>query len=140
MGDTHNHPPEQSPGQEGGASVLDLADLAPTPLRVVRLMLRQGPMTYAELCRATAALPEVERVSQPDLDESLETLSLQGWISRTDELEPIYKVNLRGRASGARAEGRPRSQAARDLSKKIWTALDPDGASRGPGSGEAPDC
>ena len=124
MTDTPVSSQDQPNDQESGLSVLDLADLPPTLLKVVRLVLRQGPISYAELRQAAAALPDAERPGQAELDASLTILCAQGWLVRVDGREPGYKVNLRRRAGGALAERQPRSRAARALSQKIWTALD----------------
>ena len=124
MGDIPDSSLDQPPDQETGLSVLDLTDLPPTLLKVVRLVLRQGPIGYAELCQAAAALPDAERLSQTELDASLTSLCAQGRLVWVDGPDPGYKVNLRHRAGGALAERQPRSRAARALSQKIWTALD----------------
>jgi hypothetical protein len=124
MADTSEHPHDQPADQELGFSVLELADLPPMLLKVARLVLRHGPISYAELCQAAAALPDAEQPSLPELDESLASLCAQGWIVRVDGHESGYKINLRHRARGALAEREPRSRAARALSQKIWTALD----------------
>src|SRR5262245_39375553 len=101
MADTPDSSQDQPCDQETGLSVLDLADLPQTLLKVVRLVLRRGPISYAELRQAAAALPDAEQPSQAELDASLTILCAQGWLVQMDGREPSYKVNLRHRAGGA---------------------------------------
>ena len=58
------------------------------------------------------AMPENERLSRQDLDDTLSNLSNQGWLIRIGEGEKaIYKVNLRKKAGSTLATG-------------IWSSLD----------------
>jgi hypothetical protein len=99
-------------GNEGGITALDLADLPPTLRKIMRLMLRELQLNYSQLLETIAALPENERLSNKDLDEALEALTTQGWLTRIGQGEKaIYKVNLRRKAGSKLASG-------------VWNTLD----------------
>jgi len=99
-------------GGEGGITALDLADLSPTLRKIMRLMLRELQLSYPQLTEAIAALPEEQRLSQKDLDEALDTLTAQSWLTRIGQGEKaIYKVNLRRKAGSKLASG-------------VWNSLD----------------
>jgi hypothetical protein len=98
--------------KDAGISPLDLATL-PLPMRrIMRTMLREVEMTHSELVQVMAAMPEADRLSQAELEESLSKLAQEGWLIRlgVDELV-TYKVNLRRKAGSTLAQG-------------IWSALD----------------
>jgi hypothetical protein len=98
--------------KEGGMSLLDLADLPPALRKIMRLMLRQTKMNYAQLLAATDLLPEADRLARADLDEALSKLSESAWLVKIGEGErAIYKVNLRDRAGSK-------------LPANIWQNLD----------------
>lgn len=98
--------------KEGGISVLDLADLPPTLRKIMRLMLRQTKMNYAQLQEAIEHLPEGEQLTRASLDDALKKLSEQAWLIQIGEGErAVYKVNLRRRAGS-------------NLSETIWQNLD----------------
>ena len=98
--------------KEGGISVLDLADLPPALRKIMRLMLRQLQMNYAQLAEAIDQLPEGERLTRTSLDEALKKLSEQAWLIQIGEGErAVYKVNLRRKAGS-------------HLSDTIWQNLD----------------
>lgn len=98
--------------KEGGISVLDLADLPPTLRKIMRLMLRQTKMNYAQLRETIEHLPEGEQLTRANLDEALKKLSEQAWLIQIGEGErAVYKVNLRRRAGS-------------NLSETIWQNLD----------------
>ncbi len=98
--------------QEGGITPLDLVDLQPALRRIMRLMLRELQMTYPRLCEAMDAMPEQDRLTRDELDDSLSTLTQQFWLIRIGEGEKaIYKVNLRRKAGSTLAAG-------------IWSSLD----------------
>ncbi|MBE0672152.1 MAG: hypothetical protein IH588_16350 [Anaerolineales bacterium] len=98
--------------QEGGITALDLADLQPALRKIMRLMLRELQMTYPRLCEVMDAMPEKERLTRDELDESLSTLTQQFWLIRIGEgIKAIYKVNLRRKAGSTLASG-------------IWSSLD----------------
>lgn len=98
--------------QEGGITPLDLADLPPALRRIMRLMLRELQMTYPRLREAMDGIPEQDRLTRDELDDSLSMLTRQFWLIRIGEGEKaIYKVNLRRREGSKLAAG-------------IWSALD----------------
>ncbi len=97
--------------REGGISILDLAKLPPNQRKIMRVLLRKVEMTYSDLCKAAEAMPEADRMDQGELDEALETLCKQGWLTRTSDQDVTYKVNFRRKASSS-------------LPKSIWEALD----------------
>ena len=98
--------------KESGISVLDLADLSPALRKIMRLILQQTKMNYAELLAATDLLPEEQRLARADLDEALSRLSNGSWLVKIGEGErAIYKVNLRRRAGSK-------------LPASIWQSLD----------------
>lgn len=98
--------------KEGGITALDLADLPPALRKIMRLMLRKLQMSYPQLCEAMDNLPENERLSHPDLDQALESLTKQAWLIRLGEgQKAIYKVNLRPKSGSTLASG-------------VWSALD----------------
>jgi hypothetical protein len=97
---------------QGGISVLDLADLSPALRKIMKLMLRQVRMDYAQLCEAVEQMPEEERLSRAQLDDALANLSEQAWLIQIGEGErAIYKVNLRRKAGSK-------------LGESLWQNLD----------------
>jgi len=111
--------------REHDITPLDLIDLPPVQYRVMRLMLRQGQMTYPQLDKANAALSETERLSRDELDAALQTLIEQGWLVQSDE-EPAltYKVSLRRKVRTGLDTFSKRNAASSALTKNIWDALD----------------
>lgn len=102
----------QDKQQEGGITALDLADLAPSLRRIMKLMLRELQMDYPRLCETMDSFPSEERLSRPQLDEALATLTRQFWLLRIGEgPRAIYKVNLRKKSGSTLATG-------------IWANLD----------------
>ncbi len=102
----------QDKQQEGGITALDLADLAPSLRRIMKLMLRELQMDYPRLCETMDSFPPEERLSRPQLDEALATLTRQFWLLRIGEgPRAIYKVNLRKKSGSTLATG-------------IWSNLD----------------
>lgn len=98
--------------KEGGISILDLAELPPALRKIMRLMLRQIQMNYAQLHEAIDHLPESERLTRVNLDAALKELSDQAWLIQIGEgKHAVYKVNLRSRAGS-------------NLSETIWHNLD----------------
>ncbi len=96
----------------GGISILDLADLPPALRKIMKLMLRQLRMNYPQLVAAMESLPEDERLTRVQLDETLMKLSEQAWLIQIGERErAIYKVNLRRRVGS-------------ELGENIWQNLD----------------
>lgn len=98
--------------KDGGITALDLADLTPALRKIMRLMLRQLQMNYPQLCDAVDAMADAERLSRADLDQSLDVLTQQAWLTRLGEgPKAIYKVNLRPKSGSTLASG-------------IWSSLD----------------
>ena len=84
-------------GKPGGEalSTLDLMSLPSPVRRVINLMLRKVQITYPELCRTVAALPEDKRLSQAELDEILDALCQVGWLDQEQAGGvKTYKVSL----------------------------------------------
>jgi hypothetical protein len=81
---------------EGEAlSTLDLMSLPSPVRRVINLMLRKVKITYSELCKTVAALPENKRLSQAELDEVLDALCQVGWLDQEQSGDvTTYKVSL----------------------------------------------
>ena len=98
--------------QEGGISILDLADLPPALRKIMRLMLKQLKMSYHQLSDAIAQMPAEEQLTRANLDETLNKLAEQAWLIQIGEGErAIYKVNLRRKAGSK-------------LGDNIWQTLD----------------
>jgi hypothetical protein len=77
----------------------------------MRLMLREGEMTHAQICEAVEAMPEAERLSRAELDGALDALSKDLWLIRMGEERITYRPNLR-RKPGSK------------LAQSIWAALE----------------
>ena len=98
--------------QEEGISAGDIAQLPPALRKIMRMLLREIEMTYTAICAAMEALPEADRLTRKELDQALETLTVQNWLIRRGEGEGLnYTVNLR-RKSGSQ------------LGINFWNALD----------------
>jgi hypothetical protein len=98
--------------QEEGISAGDIAQLPPALRKIMRMLLREIEMTYAAICAAMEALPEADRLSRKELDQALDTLTVQNWLIRRGEGEGLnYTVNLRRKAGS-------------QLGLNFWNALD----------------
>ncbi|MEW6718278.1 MAG: hypothetical protein AB1345_12375 [Chloroflexota bacterium] len=98
--------------KDEGISALDLIELPPPLRRLMRLMLREVEMTYAELRKAAEEMPEEDGLIGGKLDQALATLSKQNWLIRRGEGEFVtYKVNLR-RKRGSK------------FAQSIWSSLE----------------
>ncbi len=76
-------------------STLDLMSLPSSVRRVINLMLRKVEITYPELCKTVAELPEDKRLSRAELDEILAALCQVGWLDQEQSGDVItYKVSL----------------------------------------------
>lgn len=83
-----------------GISPLHLRDLQPELRRIMRLLLREIEMTYAEIQAEAQNWPEDQQLNGDDLHHALNELTKQNWLIRMGEGEIItYKVNLRRRAA-----------------------------------------
>jgi hypothetical protein len=112
--------------EEGGLSVLDLAALPPAWRRLMRLMLREGEMTHAEICEAVEAMSEAERLSRAELEEALDLLSKNLWLIRMGEERITYRPNLRRKAGSK-------------LAQSIWASLESRIGPSQPSAPEEPD-
>lgn len=84
-------------GKPGGEalSTLDLMSLPSPVRRVINLMLRKVKVTYPDLCKTVAELPEGKRLSQAELDEILAALCQVGWLDQEQSGGvTTYKVSL----------------------------------------------
>lgn len=76
-------------------STLDLMSLPAPVRRVVNLMLRKVKVTYEDLCRTVAELPEDKRLSAAQLDEILDALCQVGWLELAQSGGVVtYRVSL----------------------------------------------
>ena len=81
--------------EEGGITALDLLDLPSELRKIMRFMLRQVESSRTDLTDHIKTW-EKEKLSDSDLDKSLEALVKQGWLLRLgEEGKWRYKVNLR---------------------------------------------
>jgi hypothetical protein len=96
---------------DAGISPLDLAELPPKLRKLMRFMLREVEIKYADL----RAFLEEEFADEPftdeELEEALETLVQGGWLIRLGEENITYEANLRRKRGSS-------------LAKSIWGALD----------------
>jgi hypothetical protein len=89
--------------QEGGISPLDLADLPPLLRKIMRYLLREYELTYAEILEWAEDLSDAERA---ELDPALDELTRQFWLIRRGEGERVrYQANLRRKAGSKLAQG-----------------------------------
>jgi hypothetical protein len=108
--------------QDDGMMPTDLAKLPSALIRLVRFLLRTGEISYEDLSRAVAALPEGERMNQPELDDALVKLGDASLLIRTGEgSQAIYRVNLRPKPVGSTAA---KNRTTATLPHKIWSVLD----------------
>jgi hypothetical protein len=95
--------------QEGGISPLDLAALPPLLRKIMRHLLREYELTYAEIQEWAEDLADNERA---ELDPSLDELTRQFWLIRRGEGKRMrYQANLRRKAGSK-------------LAHSIWGSLD----------------
>ncbi|MFN8447893.1 MAG: hypothetical protein U0521_04720 [Anaerolineae bacterium] len=65
---------------DNGFNIVDFMDLPAFERCVVRLLLREAELTYAELVEAVGTLPEDQQMDQDRLDAALEYLSGSQWL------------------------------------------------------------
>src|SRR5690348_1566803 len=88
------------PDHEAGMSTLVLGNLPPKQLKLMRFILQKGgEAIYPDLSQALTALPEAERFSQSEVDEALQGLCQQQWLTRSEAEPIVYKVNFRRKAT-----------------------------------------
>ena len=106
------HKQMEADTEKEGLSPLDLQGLPPLLRKVMRYMLREYELPYAEICEWATGLPDGERPTQAELDAALETLSRQFWLIKRGEGERMrYQANLR-------------RKAASRLDQSAWNSLD----------------
>jgi hypothetical protein len=88
-------------GDEGGITPLDLAELPPVLRKIMRLMLREIEMSYADLCEVAKTMPEADSLTPAEFDQALAALSQQGWLIKMGEENVSYRVNLRRKAGSS---------------------------------------
>lgn len=89
-------------GATSGISAWDLAQLSSSQRRIIRLILREVQMPYAELCQAATSLPSQQRLDRAQIDEALAELVAQAWLIRLGQGDrSSFRVNLR-RKTGSR--------------------------------------
>lgn len=102
----------EAEAEKEGLSPLDLQGMPPLMRKVMRYMLREYELPYAEILQWAEGLPEGERPNQAELDHALETLSRQFWLIKRGEGERVqYQANLR-------------RKAASKLDQSAWNTLD----------------
>ncbi len=113
-------------GQDEGVTTLDLMNLPPVLLRIMRLIMRhKGEMTHLQIGEANTALPEDTRLSQADLDDALKQLIEQHWLVVVNQDQsPCYKLNLHRKASASHGHDSSHGGTSSKLSQGIWDALD----------------
>ena len=102
---------EQNPND--GFSFLDMLDLSPHMHLVMRLLIPTMELPYLHLCEVIETLPEAERLTQSEIDETLRQLSERGYVTKEMSAgELTYRV----------AMGR-RKARTNSLDKEIWDSL-----------------
>ena len=97
---------------EGGISLLDLAELPSQLRKIMRFMLREVEVTFEHLWKHAESLPETEKMTRDELSGAIKTLTKQGWLVSMGEKDNAkYRVNLRRKPGSNRADS-------------IWAALD----------------
>jgi hypothetical protein len=96
---------------EGGLSILDLADLPAGQRKLMRLMLREVELTDRELREAVASWPEEDHMSDDELKSTLDALVSNLWLIRMGEERLRYRANLRRKPGSV-------------VAKSIWGDLD----------------
>ncbi len=121
---------DDAPKRDPGPSVVDLTGLAPSLRRVMRLIMRSGECSQADLLQRREEEPEGERLSEADLERALQTLLAEGWILQTGQGEPAtFRINLarrRGHVLDPGAEpAEPAPARRRSVTMKgLWDKLD----------------
>lgn len=91
--------------QDDGISLLDLAALPPLLRKIMHFILREHEVSYPIICQWAATLPEGQRPTQVELDQSLGVLSDQLWLIKRGKGKRVrYQVNLRRKAGSKIAQ------------------------------------
>jgi len=89
-----------------------LANLPQVQRQLMRILLRELEMNLSSLMGLIEELPEGKRPAQPEVEEALKALALEGWVIKMGEGSLItYKANLRRKAPST-------------LAQSIWSTLD----------------
>ncbi len=124
---------EGESGQASGITALDLADLPPPLPKMLRLMLRQGEMTYPDIQDAVGLFPETDQLTSAELDEALDSLTRHGWLTHLSDRQPaVYRVNLRRKITNTSSDFQPRRRSSGALAQGIWSALENESSSDTP--------
>jgi len=97
-----------------GLSLLDLSDLPAAWRAIIRLLMREQPLSYAALASAAASLPDPQRLQGDSLDEALAELTYRGYL-----IQQIVDGSRLFTARIARKSGRT-------LGRTVWDALEAD--------------
>ena len=82
--------------EDGGLSTLALLNLPKAVNRVIRVFLRNKQITYDDLQKAIAEMPEDSRLSKEDLDEMIAVLMEREWLEKSEfDGKTAYGINLR---------------------------------------------
>jgi hypothetical protein len=105
-------------------TALDLLELPPNSRKIMRIMLRNGEVNYLKICEMLDQLPEAERMTRAEVDETLDQLTQNRWLSRIGEDQPVtYKVNSIRKLHSGHGTFTPRNRAS-IVPKGVWDALD----------------
>jgi hypothetical protein len=103
-----------------GLNLLDLADL-PAPQRLLmRIIMREKSMMHDALLAAVSALPETQRLSEAEINDTLGELCRQGYLQ-----QEMTNDGRRYQIPIARKPGK-------QLNSAIWNALGVDSAEDAP--------
>ncbi len=113
------------PPNPDGGSVLDLPELPSAQMRLIRVLLRHGEISYQELCQRLAELPDAERLTVAEIDAALMELTQQNWVKRqTDNLQNVDMFRANVRRQNPREALVTVQRQKRQLPGNIWDALD----------------
>ena len=119
---------EPNPDSEGsgkGLSVLDLASLSPLELRIMRVLLREVELGYADLCSTLERLPAAEQMSRQQIDETITQLVDTRWLMLNDGL---YRVNLARKSTRNVSDfAPPRQRTSGSTLRNIWDSIEHGG-------------
>lgn len=109
-----------------GLSLLELADLPAAWRAILRLLMREQPLSYAALSAAAASLPAAQQLQGDVLDETLAELTYRGYL--------IQQVVDGTRLFSARIA----RKSGRSAGRRLWDALESTDSPEHPPS-EQPD-
>lgn len=113
-------------------SPTNMLDLPAAQLRIMRLMLRQGTLSYTNLLAELEKLPPEERLSRLDIDINLRQLVELGWLVREESpAQVLFKLGEMNRTSAAFKDQKPssgqpttRHSSGRERLSSFWSAVD----------------